>query len=344
MKMNNLFNYFPKFATTDSLFGKMISLGAPWSASQGLSMDTSYFTMWAGVGIPSTFVRMNSTDGIADSTSISKILWDIYGQNWIKLWNGFMKEYNPIENYNLSETVTRSQTDDRTIDKSGSLDSKVNGTETSNVKEIFNGDVEQNGSDNENSTENLDGSVTVTGTTSVVEDSTGTSALEHGEIITKNAEANSFVFGFNDTVKVPTGVEIETGTDNHTGTDTTTTTAHTTTDTTISNTTKTDNDTTGTLSKTTKLTTDTNNTTTTDLNGTSEDVRKDSTSENTVDKDSINENITRNRSGNVGQNSYQELLKQEFELWKWNFFKQVFSDVDEFLILKVYDTCQFSQL
>lgn len=63
-------------------------------------------------------------------------------------------------------------------------------------------------------------------------------------------------------------------------------------------------------------------------------------SEDTSDKLGEDETINRTRVGNVGQNSYQELMRQEFELWKWNFFTRVFEDVDRFLTLSVYDACR----
>lgn len=49
----------------------------------------------------------------------------------------------------------------------------------------------------------------------------------------------------------------------------------------------------------------------------------------------IGENITRTKSGNTGQHTIQELLQQEFNLWKWNFYKQVFRDVDSVIALLI---------
>lgn len=304
--MAKLLSYFPNYTANDSLFQKMVGMGAPWDISQALSMDISYFTMWSGLAMPSQFTKLNSVDNIADSQKIARVLWDIYGKNWQKLWDAFNKEYNPIENYNLSETVNRKQTDDRVIDRTGSLNSEVDGTIDGTTKETL-----QHG-------------VTSDGTVNVVDDSKGTSSLLHGEQIQKDAEADSYTYGFNTTIKVPTGVQIETGTENHSGTDTTTTQSHETTDTTTHNKTDTDATTDGTYSET------------------SNEKRVDTTTQNTTDNDNLQEDTVRERSGNVGQNSYQELLRQEFELWKWNFFEQVFSDVDKFLILRVYDPCQFS--
>lgn len=75
---------------------------------------------------------------------------------------------------------------------------------------------------------------------------------------------------------------------------------------------------------------------------TTESSSSGSGTEETTDNDVEAETIERTRTGNVGQNSYQELMRQEFELWRWNFFTQVFEDVDKFLALSVYDVCQSS--
>lgn len=72
---------------------------------------------------------------------------------------------------------------------------------------------------------------------------------------------------------------------------------------------------------------------------TAKDVRADTGGETTKDNLSVDENISRTRSGNIGQNTYQELLRQQFELWKWNFFWQVFEDCDKFLCLSIFDIC-----
>lgn len=56
----------------------------------------------------------------------------------------------------------------------------------------------------------------------------------------------------------------------------------------------------------------------------------------TVDAATGSEDTSLIRKGNVGQTSYQELLRQEFELWRWNFFTRVFEDTDKYLVLSVY--------
>lgn len=42
------------------------------------------------------------------------------------------------------------------------------------------------------------------------------------------------------------------------------------------------------------------------------------------------------RSGNIGVTTSQQLLLSEIDLWKWSFFEQVFTDIDNVLCLKIY--------
>lgn len=266
--MVNMATVFPQFESRDSLFQKMVSLGAPWPSDVGLSMDLSYFTMHSGLKIPSQYVKMNiGQNGVVNSTLIAKTLWDIYGKNWDRLWSAMLAEYNPIDNYNLKETIERGEKGERAISKQSSLESETNGTG------------------------------------SQITDASGTETLEHGHQINTNGTTSNFQYGFNSTEQVPTEVQTQNSQEVNSGTDTTTTKDDAT------------------------------------VTTTSKDNRSDATSENTSDVNEVTENITRNRLGNVGQNSYQQLLTQEFELWKWNFFSVVFDDVDKFLCLAIWDRC-----
>ena len=42
------------------------------------------------------------------------------------------------------------------------------------------------------------------------------------------------------------------------------------------------------------------------------------------------------RTGNIGTNTFQNLLQQERNLWMYNFFEQVFKDVDSVLTIPIY--------
>lgn len=301
----NLRAYFPNYLSDDALFTKMATLGSPWTSEIGQDMDDAYFTMYSGIKNPSEFVTLHLNPGteIANSLTIARIIYGIYGDNWTKLWEAFKAKYTPIDNYNVQETVSTTRSSDRTVNRTNDLTSTVDGTEKQTTEQA--------------------GTQGVTGTTgaNTTTDSNGTSSLEHGEQIKRDAEADDYTYGFNSAEKVATGVRIETGTDVHSGTDTTTTTDHSTSETSGTSKTDTVDHATGTVDIATK------------------DVRADKVVDDTLDTSEGKEDIQRIRQGNVGQNSYQELLRQEFELWRWNFFTQVFEDVDKFLVLSVYSSC-----
>lgn len=42
------------------------------------------------------------------------------------------------------------------------------------------------------------------------------------------------------------------------------------------------------------------------------------------------------RTGNIGTNTFQNLLQQERKLWMYNFFEQIFKDVDSVLTIPIY--------
>lgn len=53
-----------------------------------------------------------------------------------------------------------------------------------------------------------------------------------------------------------------------------------------------------------------------------------------------NEVETTTRSGNIGVTTTQAMLTAEREVWMWNFFDQVYKDIDSVLSLPIYDPCR----
>lgn len=43
------------------------------------------------------------------------------------------------------------------------------------------------------------------------------------------------------------------------------------------------------------------------------------------------------RSGNIGVTTSQQMIESERALWRWNFFSEVFKDIDSILCLDIYD-------
>lgn len=89
-----------------------------------------------------------------------------------------------------------------------------------------------------------------------------------------------------------------------------------------------------------------NNTTTRDLTDTetgtdttdrtNTDTYNRSYTETGTDKTAGKSSRKLTRTGNIGTNTFQNLINQERDLWKWNFYEKVFQDVDSVLTIPIY--------
>ena len=67
----------------------------------------------------------------------------------------------------------------------------------------------------------------------------------------------------------------------------------------------------------------------------------DSTSAGMRNRVGANEEVeSTRRSGNIGVTTTQNMITEERKLWLWNYFDQVFGDLDRELSLFVYDSCR----
>lgn len=67
---------------------------------------------------------------------------------------------------------------------------------------------------------------------------------------------------------------------------------------------------------------------------------QDSTDARTVEDNNGTEHEEIHRYGNIGVTTTQKLLQEERELWIWNFFEDVFRDLDKELALAFHDPCR----
>ena len=83
-------------------------------------------------------------------------------------------------------------------------------------------------------------------------------------------------------------------------------------------------------------------TTTTTLSGTDTDTRNltDTTDETRTKDNDGTEHEEIHRYGNIGVTTTQKLVQEERQVWLWNFFDQVFSDLDKELALAFHDPCR----
>ena len=91
-----------------------------------------------------------------------------------------------------------------------------------------------------------------------------------------------------------------------------------------------------------KVTNTEGGTTTTTFSGTDTDTRNltDTTDETRTKDNDGTEHEEIHRYGNIGVTTTQKLLHEERQLWLWNYFDQIFSDLDKELALAFHDPCR----
>lgn len=217
---------------TKGIFSYLNALEVPWkndvSANQ---LDIIYHGSRSGNKIIGSLIENyldNNTVSDDNKIIIAQAIYTIYIKNWNALYKTLSLEYNPIENYSM--------------------------TETENVQDTHKGTLESNGNNTNTYTE-----------TTLVNDT-----------------SNNQLWGFNSTDSV--------NSDKQTGD------------------------------------------TTRDVESTMDSTHKNTDRET---KD-ITSDRTLKRSGNIGVTTSQQMIESERQLWLWNFFESVFSDIDKILVLKIY--------
>lgn len=189
-------------------------------------------------------------------TEIAKIIFNTFSENWKKLWENYVVEYNPIENYSMIEELTGKKTT------------------------TFNSDLVNEDSSTNNITSD------VTSNNSTTSNATGST--------TTNSDTSIYTFN------TPNGTKSDSGV--------TTSTPN------LTNTTE-DNI--------------VNNTVTTTTN---------SSNSNTITSNNGVEDNTHNlkRSGNIGVTTSAQMINENINLWKWNFYNSIFKDIDSIITIGVF--------
>lgn len=217
---------------TKGIFSYLNALEVPWKNDvSGNQLDIIYHGSRSGNKIIGSLIENyldNNTVSDDNKIIIAQAIYTIYIKNWNALYKTLSLEYNPIENYSM--------------------------TETENVQDTHKGTVESNGNNTDTYTE-----------TTLVNDT-----------------SNNQLWGFNSTDSV--------NSDKQTGD------------------------------------------TTRDVESTMDSTHKNTDRET---KD-ITSDRTLKRSGNIGVTTSQQMIESERQLWLWNFFESVFSDIDKILVLKIY--------
>lgn len=106
----------PNWLTAGSFLTKITALyDTPWEDETDISvasLDIEYHGNHSGQKIISPLVRaiLGTSETLNDTmiASLCSVVWSRFGSNWGKLWDSLMADYNPIENYDMTETGSTS--------------------------------------------------------------------------------------------------------------------------------------------------------------------------------------------------------------------------------------------
>lgn len=286
---------------TSGIFSDLQNFDVPWKDKNiNHDLDIAYHGNHSGDKIVSVLIdKLLSDDGTISQDNRNKIasaLFAVYGENWIKLWNTTVQEYNLLDNTDayITETTNTEQ----------NTNSSNNGTDTGTVT------YKQTGTDTTTGTGTVTHAITGDDTTT----NTGT-VTTGGKSTESSTNANS-IYGFNSGSASNADSQSRNGTTDVNQTETRNTQdklTHNTTDTETRNTTD-------------AVEHDTTSTETRDL----------TTGQTGTEKVTGTVTHETHRHGNIGVTTNQQMLEEERKLWNWYFYNYVFTDIDKFLTIGVY--------
>lgn len=121
MKLNDLFSG----VSDDGIFSYLSRLPTkpPWDESSQF-LDLQYHKNHSGGKIISPLVDTLLIGGVLtseDKMILASTVYGIYGKNWVRLWNAITADYNPISNYDMTETFEETGNNSENGSKTSSL-------------------------------------------------------------------------------------------------------------------------------------------------------------------------------------------------------------------------------
>lgn len=220
---------FPDWSSISSLFTRLNRLSVPWAADvPSQSLDIEYFLNRSGEKYCSPLVSKlcnGETLTTANIDIICNVLVSLYGVNWTKQYATLSAEYNPIENYNMTENMTN----DITEIEHGHVVTRVLDTtdeRTPNVTEERTDDLTHGKTGTETTTPDLTTTTDngITGFNSATDvhtgetqtTNTGTNEIEYNTADTDSGTVTTTTTGTDTTTQSGSITDTNTGTDTHT--------------------------------------------------------------------------------------------------------------------------------
>ena len=350
------------FTRTDvnTLFSALETLGAPWTDEtkplQYLSLGLLYW-MRSRKKIVTSFVAEEHEDSVVDLEDLEDYAADLmtlYGDKWTHLWDLFLMDYNPIENYNMIESGSDVNTKTGSLDRSGAI-TRTGSLDRSGAM-TRTGSLDRSGALTRTGSLDRSGAITRTGNEVVNDDLTysGKSAnIRTGNIEDLGTQADNQtkqdnkIYGYNSSDGVNSDSSTQQASHKNTQTfnslkdETSFTDRQDNRDITTTYNQVADADT---RKDTYNNIADTDTRKETYNNIADTDSRKE-TYNNIADTDSRKETYNNikdtgshslTRSGNIGVTTTQQMAESEIEYRRHLYFEMIFSDIDKLLTLPIY--------
>lgn len=115
-------NAFPKWAEGEGIFSEMSEM--PWSDEvDGLTLDMEYFGNRSGLKFCSPLVyNFLDKDGAVTTNgraAIARVLKSRFLKPWARLWGTYTAEYDPLENYDMTEQENRNRSGENNYNDNG---------------------------------------------------------------------------------------------------------------------------------------------------------------------------------------------------------------------------------
>ena len=323
MELTKLNDVYKDWATGDGVFTDLNSLDVPWKDEQNpnfyKNLNMAYHGAHSGdKNVSPVVYKFLKSEDEGTREKLANIIFTMFSDKWVKLWDALQIEYNPLENYNMTENETPAEVT-HTI-----TPAEIDTTTTPASQTITHTPAETTETDTPTEYTETD---TPAETTETITPAETTTTTKPAKTTTEN-EISAFNSGsyVDDTKSTITGDDIDKGSESIDV------------DTAGSN--KLEVDTAGSnklevdTAGTHKFEVDESETTTNIIN--SNEV--ETTRVNAVGTDAltVQNERTLTRSGNIGITTSQQMLSSEIELRKWIYYRGVFDDIDTILTLSIY--------
>lgn len=136
-KQSRLSDIFNIWITQNGIFSALSAYGVPWKNDvDSVVLDTEYFGNISGEKRPSPLVKkLLDTDNATVLSSerieqLASVIYKLNAQRWAKLYDTLQFEYNPISNYDMTETETHEGAHSDTTTHGGTQTTRNTGTQT----------------------------------------------------------------------------------------------------------------------------------------------------------------------------------------------------------------------